>query len=133
MSYDIAVIDGDPPSDHKAGLAQYLSLMNLLETDSPPAPTERVLAFAKALALRWPAETDDEFEDSPWAGWPLEDDVVGSILYTGVRFSAADEVIPQIAVMAAEHGLVCFDPQSERVLAPQLAQRKGLWARLRER
>jgi hypothetical protein len=33
-----------------------------------------------------------------------------------MRYPAADEAVPIIAAIAKEHGLVCYDPQTERAI-----------------
>ncbi|MGD9956286.1 MAG: hypothetical protein AB7O74_07290 [Candidatus Nanopelagicales bacterium] len=114
MSFDLAVWEGERPASDAAALREYERRMDALETADPEPPTPRITAFVHALLERWPDIDVDE--SSPWAGSPLIADASGSTFYTGVAWSRADEAAEFIAATAREHGLVCFDPQSERLL-----------------
>jgi hypothetical protein len=88
--------------------------MDALEAGDYQPPTPAIAAFVAALLARWPDIDVDE--SSPWSASPLIGDASGSTFYTGVVWSRADEVGELIAATAREHGLVCYDPQSERLL-----------------
>lgn len=114
MSFDLAVWEGERPASDAEAAATYARIMDALETADPEPPTPRIAAFVDALLERWPDIDVDE--SSPWAGSPLMQDASGSTFYTGVVWSRADEAGAVIAATARAHGLVCFDPQSERLL-----------------
>jgi hypothetical protein len=111
MSFDLAVWEGDRPSDDKAAAAEYGRLMDQLEADELGEPTPRIRAYVEALLARWP--DIDEADDSPWATSPLMEEASGPLVYFPMVFSRADEAAAFAASVAREHGLVCFDPQSE--------------------
>ncbi|WP_305788964.1 hypothetical protein [Symbioplanes lichenis] len=112
MSYDLAVWDGDrPPGDEAAG-ETYESLFDqYLEADGPTPPTARVRAYVSAITKRYP----DTEPDSPWSSSPIVDDAAGPIVYLTMSWSRCEEVSAAAAQLAAEHGLVCYDPQMERL------------------
>jgi hypothetical protein len=59
-----------------------------------------------------PRDVDDV---SPWSTAPLMNEAVGPIVYFPMRYSMADEVSAACARMAADRGLVCFDPQRSQL------------------
>lgn len=130
MGYDIAVFEGDPPGSHAEALAAFEQATELLDADPPEPPSERIAAFVDALAQRWPGDTDEQLDASPWKVWPLTADAVGPLFYTSLTFGGAPEAVPEIVRIAREHGLNCFDPQAERLLEPE-PPRSTVWSRLR--
>jgi hypothetical protein len=111
MSYDLAVWEGDRPSDDVVAAARYESLMEQMESGELGDPTPRIRAYVNALLARWP--DIDEAEDSPWASSPLMGEASGPLVYFPMVFSRADEASTFAAGLARDHGLVCFDPQME--------------------
>lgn len=113
MSYDLAVWEGAPPSDDAAANAVYERLNEkYLETDAEQTPpTPRIRAYVEALLERWGDLTIEDADLSPWSSGPLMESALGSIVYFTMRHSRADEVSAEAARMAAERGLICFDPQ----------------------
>ena len=67
-----------------------------------------------ALLARWVDMTEDEDAISPWADGPLIDNASGPIICFALRPSMADDVSAAAARMAADRGLVCYDPQRDR-------------------
>jgi hypothetical protein len=65
----------------------------------------------EALLARWIDITEDEDDVSPRSDGPLIDNASGPIIYFAMRYSMAEEVSAAAARMAADRGLVCFDPQ----------------------
>jgi hypothetical protein len=113
MSYDLAVWEGErPASDEEAG-ATFAELMDALEAGELDPPTERIEGYVAALLARWPDITTDDGEDSPWATGPLLAEAFGSAFYFPMTWSGAEEASAFAAQVAAAHGLVCFDPQTE--------------------
>jgi hypothetical protein len=83
-----------------------------------------VAGFFDALRARYPdidTASDAEVDESPWAsGFEVSDDHV----LLNIRWKAPDDVIMAIVELAAEHGLVLYDPQGDEVhLPPGLATR----------
>ena len=114
MSFDLAVWEGERPASDAEAATVYERIMDALETSEPEPPTPAIAAFVQALLDRWPDIDVDE--SSPWSASPLIGDANGSTFYTGVVWSRADEAGEFIAATARAHGLVCYDPQSERLL-----------------
>ena len=116
MSYDLAVWEGDRPPDDRAGQAVYLEHVKLLEISDPAdpiPPTPRIRAYVEALLDRWP--DIDEHDDSPWASGPLMSEAIGSVIYFPMVYSMAEEASAFAADLARQHGLVCYDPQLDRL------------------
>jgi hypothetical protein len=111
MSYDLAVWEGDRPSDDETAGEQYESLMDRMESGELGEPTPRIRAYVEALVARWP--DIDEVEASPWADSPLMGNARGPLVYFGMVFSRAGEASTFAADLARSHGLVCYDPQME--------------------
>jgi hypothetical protein len=118
MSYDLAVWIGERPVDDEAGMKFYLERIvpQLEEYDpsKPTPPTPRIRAYVEALLDHWPdIEADDD--GSPWSTSPLMGEAVGWFVYFPMVFSMADEASAFAADLARQHGLVCYDPQLERL------------------
>ncbi|MFJ1642655.1 MULTISPECIES: hypothetical protein [unclassified Streptomyces] len=111
MSYDLAVWDGDRPTDDCQAGSTYDELYErYLESDDvvvPPAP--RIMAYVQALVARYP---DDE-RSVVWASPPVLDEASGPIVYLLMSYGEAEAVSEYAAALAREHGLICFDPQGE--------------------
>ena len=116
MSYDLAVWEGPTPPNNAA--AEYERVMTRMEERPADPPTDRISAFVAALLARWPDITDDRGEDSPWADGPMIGNAFGNAIYFSMVWSRAEEVSEFAASVAAQHGLVCFDPQSESLRTP---------------
>ena len=75
--------------------------------------SKKIQSFVAKLLDRW-AETDAEPEADkgcPWVDRPLISNASGPLIYLTVRKSEASEVVPYVIRVAAQNGLVCFDPQ----------------------
>jgi hypothetical protein len=115
MSYDLAVWEGSRPLDAEGGEAFERLYRDYLESDVEVPPTQAIRDYVMALLARWVDLTEDEDDSSPWSDGPLINNASGPIIYFAMRFSMADEVSAAAARMAAERGLVCFDPQWNRI------------------
>ncbi|MEV6595580.1 hypothetical protein AB0M36_01810 [Actinoplanes sp. NPDC051346] len=117
MSYDLAVWEGDrPATDQEAGTVLQALATRYLEEEVDTPPTARIASFVDSVLARWVDLTEDDLDDvSPFAAGPLRDEASGPIIYLALRPSMADEVSAEMAVMAEEHGLICFDPQSDQL------------------
>ena len=122
MSYDLAVWVGDLPQTDAAAGAQYAELMDRMEVgheEREPEPvSDRIRVYVDALLNRWPDITEDEGENSPWADGPLINNAFGNCIYFAMVWSRAEEASEFAAQVAAKHGLVCYDPQSETLRPP---------------
>jgi hypothetical protein len=120
MSYDLAVWQGDPPADDDAAITEFEALYE--RYIGPPdtvAPTPRIAAYVTALLERYPdINTEAGYHDSPWASAPLMSEASGPLIYFPMVASRGDEVSVWAARLAEEHGLVCFDPQLDRLRTP---------------
>jgi hypothetical protein len=109
VSYDFAIWEGDAPTQ-----AAFEDLYErYIEADGQP-PTTRIRAFCEALDAQFPGP---QSEDSPWAAGGAVDNASGPLVYVAVSYSRADEVGAVASQLAAEHGLVFFDPQAAPVSA----------------
>ncbi|MBM0277577.1 hypothetical protein [Micromonospora tarensis] len=114
MSYDLAVWEGDMPADDEAAGAAYDALYERYFESEEQPPTPRIQAYLEVVAARWPDLYGHDAEVYPLSNG-LVDEASGPMLYFTIPFSRADEVSAEAARMAADHGLVCYDPQSEHL------------------
>lgn len=113
MSYDLAVWDSDRPVDDDQACSVYDELYErYLESDDvvvPPVP--RIVAYVEALVARYP----DGDRSVVWASPPVIEEASGPMVYLLMSYGKAEEVSGYAAALAREHGLICFDPQEERL------------------
>ncbi|MEU4222305.1 hypothetical protein [Actinoplanes sp. NPDC026623] len=119
MSYDLAVWEGPlrPPSQAAADREFTYVCDRYLSSGSTAAPTARIAAYVEALLARFP-----DGEDGPLATSSLMAEARGPLLYFPIAWSRGEEVAQWAARLAEEHGLHCYDPQSNRLLTT-LAER----------
>jgi len=82
-------------------------------------PDERVAAFVREITDRWPQIDDvpeEEVDDCPWA---VEFDQSPAHVISCISWSRAEEVFPVYVETALRHGLYVYDPQDERLFAPE--------------
>jgi hypothetical protein len=115
MTYDLAVWEGARPASDAEGSATFETLYAQYIDQGDTEPTPAIRGYVEALLARWIDMTDDEQDVSPWADGPLIRNASGPIIYFAMRPSVADEVSAAAARMAAERGLVCFDPQRDQL------------------
>jgi len=117
MSIDLAVWEGPRPASDADALKQFESLYaRYVESGSRAAPSERISAYVAALLARYPDLTeldDDSVDDSPWSDGPLIGNASGPFIYFGFVVSGVEKAWSFAVKTAREHGLVCFDPQTE--------------------
>jgi hypothetical protein len=126
MSYDLAVWEGPVPTSPTDASAQYGKRMDAMEAaleqpGEPPRATPAIRAFVEAALSRWPALDEDSGPECPWASAPLIDEAIGDLIYFPMTFSGAEYARDVLAEIAQTHGLVCYDPQVERLLPDQSA------------
>jgi hypothetical protein len=114
VSYDLAVWVGARPRSDADASSVYKQMMERMDGgESEVEPSPAIRAYVEALLQRWPDITDDAAEDSPWADGPLMANAVGDAIYFSMVWSRAEEASAFASRLADEHGLVCYDPQSE--------------------
>src|SRR5689334_18580847 len=118
MSYDLAVWEGDRLAGDEDGTKFYrehiVPQLENYDPRNPIPPTPRIRAYVEALLERWPDITADD-DGSPWATGPLIGEAVGWFIYFPMVWSMAEEASAFAAEVARQHGLVCYDPQQERL------------------
>ena len=118
MSYDVAVWVGARPANDATALTTYEELWKRYEnTDEPPHPA--ILAYISDLESRYPDldQLDDEHvDDSPWAEGHMIGNVMGPFFYFAMTYPGARKALSFVALTAAAHDLVCFDPQSTTLI-----------------
>jgi hypothetical protein len=114
VTYNLAVWEGEPPAgDDEAG-AVFVELMERAGR-SDAAPTPRIREYVEALLARWPDITEDAGEDSPWGDGPIMNNATGTLFYFSLIWSQAEQASAYCAEVARARGLVCYDPQAERL------------------
>jgi hypothetical protein len=127
MSYDLAVWKGPrPASDHEA-LVEYQRRYEE-SAEQPVPPSDEIAGFVGELLARFPEISEPVGEDSPWASAPLLGEASGDFICFPMTYSGAESAVPFCAEVAARRGLVCFDPQTERLL-PREPPKRGLFRR----
>lgn len=132
MSFDLAVWEGPMPPTNEAAAGVFRQLMDRLERgEGESQASPRIRAYVDALLARWPDITGEPDDESPWADGPLIANAFGEAIYFSMVWSRADEAAEFAARVAAEHGLVCFDPQSESLLPrpPRHGPNRRSWLR----
>ncbi|MFJ2030853.1 hypothetical protein [Streptosporangium sp. NPDC087985] len=116
MSYDLAVWEGERPADDDTAGRVFTGLYNhYIDGEADHPPTERIASYVAALVERWCDITEDEDDTSPWSTGPLIGEASGPLIYFAMRWSMADEASAYAADLAKSMGLVCFDPQQDRL------------------
>ena len=121
MSYDLAVWEGPRPGSDEEGAAEYERRMDEMERlldagEETTDPTLGIRAFVTAALERYPELDEDSGAECPWASAPLIGEAMGDYIYFPMTFSGAGYARDVVAGIAHAHGLVCFDPQIERLL-----------------
>jgi hypothetical protein len=118
MSFSLAVWQGSRPRDDADALAQFQRLYAAYAQGVDQGePTPAIRTFVEALTAKYPdGLPDDRVDEGVWSDEPLAGNAIGTFFYFGIVGSRVDEVVPFVARVAKEHGLVCFDPQEARVL-----------------
>lgn len=109
MSYDLAVWEGERPAGNAAALTTFEALYERYVGGKGIPPSPRIRAYVETLLERWADLTEDD--ESPWSTGPLIGEASGPLIYFPMVYSRCTEVSAGAARIAAEHGLICFDPQ----------------------
>lgn len=117
MSYDLAVWEGERPTDNAAATKCFADLYDrYMDTEEPAvAPVDRITAFVVALLGRWPDPTEIDDDDSPWSAGPLIGAACGPLIYFSMSWSMAEEASAHAAEVASSLGLNCFDPKARQL------------------
>ncbi|UJR82941.1 hypothetical protein [Sandaracinus amylolyticus] len=106
MKYDLAIWE---PAESTDAAETFRALVErYMEGASDEEPTARIEAFLSSLTAVFP---EGALEEGVWASEPLRAGAKGPFLYLCIVGSHLEEVGPVVVRLAAEHGLVCFDPQ----------------------
>jgi len=116
MSFDLAVWDADRPV--RTGEAERRYTQMCEGQDPAGASSHRVTAFVEECERRWPGDSDEDLDASPWASWPLTAQRTPCGFVANIRWGAAAGMFGEWAEMAERHGLVLYDPQSSVVKIP---------------
>lgn len=114
MSYDLAVWEGEPPTDDAAGLAELLNQQGQYHHANPRIPpSPKIRAYVEALLQVYPDLSPSAGDDdlSPWSTAPLIGEANGPYVYFPMVWSRCEEVSAVAARIARNHGLNCYDPQ----------------------
>jgi hypothetical protein len=115
VPYVLAVWDGDMPADNERAAEEYERLVDLTEDREIP-PTPKIRRYVDALLGHWPDITEEGDENSPWIDGPLMNDANGPLFVFGLANHLGEEPFTYCRELAREHGLICFDPDSEELL-----------------
>jgi hypothetical protein len=78
-------------------------------------PSPRIADYVDGLLARWPDIGSDAEVDSPWSTAPLLGEASGPLINFGISYSSSRDLIREAidysVALAAERGLVCYDPQ----------------------
>jgi len=115
MSYDLAVWEGARPTSDLNALQHFHRLYdNFMNDGEFVSASTQIQSFVQKLLNRWADISTESDADRrcPWVDRPLIRNASGPLIYFMVRKSKASEVVPYVVQLAAESGLVCFDPQT---------------------
>lgn len=116
MSYDLAVWEGNRPTDNAAAADMFADLYErYIEADVAHPPTPVIREFIADLLSHWPDLTVDNFETSPWTVSGMADSGRGPLAYFGMRSDMAGAPAAYAAELAKAMDLVCYDPQTRKL------------------
>lgn len=119
MSYDLAVWEGEPPSNDLAAAAEFkLLFARYMAAGEPLAPTPRIAWYVQALLDRFPDIGTEAGQDGPWSTEALMGEARGPLVYFPMVWSRREEVSAWAAQVAEGLGLNCFDPQWNQLRTP---------------
>jgi hypothetical protein len=119
MSYDLAVWAGPRPAGGAEAAGEYVRRLEEAE-EAPARPTPPIAAFLEDLLARSPMDSPG----CPWAGPPL-DEATGDMAVLTMTSAGAQRGRDLCTRVAASHGLLCFDPQTGRLLERGSPTRQG--------
>ena len=116
MSFDLCVFYTVKPHTDAEALKRYIAYCE--ESDLTPyiEPSPKISEFVKELTTRHPQIDDaleDELDECPWS---IAFDLSEGHVIMPMVWSKADETPKIIVDLAKKHDLVCFDPQSTKII-----------------
>jgi hypothetical protein len=116
MSYTLAVWEGARPKTNPAAVKTFEALIAKYQAiEKSPRPRPAIRRYVEALLAKHPDLDDDNEVECPWSDSPLINNATGPIVYFAMVFSKAKTASAFAAKLAKTHGLVCFDPQSNKL------------------
>jgi hypothetical protein len=99
------------------------------EKSADPEFDAHVYAFYCRLTSLYPEVEMVLEEDLGSCPWACSLDITGDHVILALQPGHCEKVVPQLLALAAQHELVCFDPQAGKVhLPPHLSARKAAGA-----
>ena len=114
MSFDLAVVAAESGVDGSAARA-LIERCSVRRPHVEGALDARIVAFYQNLRAIYPDHAAHD-DDTPWACAPLDAGI--DPVFMNIRHSADTAVVETIQRLAAEHGLVLYDPQRDAVYLP---------------
>ena len=126
MNFYLGVWNRPTPISDDVAAARYSELHH--EKSVEPKFDEHVYAFYSRLINLFPGVEmvpEDELDACPWASGI---DISADHVILAIQLEQAPKFIFQIVSLAAQHELVCFDPQAGKVyLPPGLEAKPPTW------
>lgn len=122
MSFYLGVWNSPTPISDDEAAARYRELND--EKSVEPEFDEHVYAFYSRLTSLYPEPEmvpDHELYACPWASGI---DIAADHVILALQLEQAPKIIGQIVSLAAQHELVCFDPQGGKVYLPPRLETK---------
>ncbi len=116
MSYDLGVFFTEKPHTDTAAVDRYTAYCEAEDLTPFIEPSPRVADFLKELTKEFPEPQDvpdAEMRRCPWSG---SFDVSSGHVVMSIGWYWVGEMTDIITNLAAKHGLVCVDPQANRIL-----------------
>jgi hypothetical protein len=120
LSFDLAIWVGDRPASDQEARRTFDRLMAEGERETSegirPKPDPRLARCVREITGSYSDGLLGLIFGSIWADMPVTPH--GSIVYMNLAWGVKTKVLDFIARTAAKHGLVCYDPQTSRVVDP---------------
>ena len=129
MSFDLAVWHAERSLDDRTAHRIYQAICegDELPVDGSLTANLRIDDFMRALGGLYPnldAVPEEAVDDSPWAsGFAASD----SHSLFNIRWSSASTMLAEMITLAAQYGLVLYDPQEGRVHNPPHLSARPTW------
>jgi hypothetical protein len=120
MSFDLVIWVGDRPASDQEAHRTFDRLMAEVEREISegiaPKPDPRLARCVREITGSYSDGLLGLIFGSVWTSMPVTPH--GSIVYMNLAWGVKTKVLDFIARTAAKHGLVCYDPQTSRVVDP---------------
>jgi hypothetical protein len=116
MRFYLGVWNSSAPISDGEAAARYRVLS--AEKSAEPKFDPHVYAFYCRLTSLYPElemVPEDDLGSCPWA---CSLDVAGDHVIMAIQLEQSAELVPKVLTLAAQHELVCFDPQATKVHLP---------------